>query len=289
MVVIEAESLVKKFGTYTALREMSFRVEGDVVAVLGPNGSGKTTLLSIMAGLRRPTRGSLRVNGVEPYRDRRWAFTAVSFMFERPRLPLSVRVRDVVEVVGDCEYADFFHERMGLRGILGRRLHALSMGEAQLVGLYASICKGSDVIILDEPFAHLDARRAAALYDLLWSLRGRRSIVFSTHSPEEAESLADSVVILDGGSLVWSGRLEELARRGVYEVLVSPAGRRRLERELVRAGATVVTCLGGHCLVSGADPQLLARLVGDGVILGFKVAGVRGYYAGLGPRPGEGG
>ncbi len=281
MVVVEANSLVKRFGAYTALHEMSFRVRGDTIAVLGPNGSGKTTLLSIIAGLRKPSSGSLRVEETEPYRARSKAFSNFSFMFERPKLPLNIRVKDVVEIIGSCDYTEFFYRELGFGRILDRKLYALSMGEAQLVGLYVSICRKSTVVILDEPFAHLDVRRASLLQDLVWSLRRERSIVFTTHTPEEAEAIGDSIIILEDGFLKWSGRVEELVRRDVYEILVRPVNKNKLVEELRRANASIVACFGSYCFVSGVSSSLLGGLVDKGVILGYRAVGVRGYYAGI--------
>lgn len=278
MVVIEASGLVKRFGTYTALHKMSFSVRGKTIAVLGPNGSGKTTLLSIIAGLRKPSNGSLRVNGVEPYRDRGFAFSSFSFMFERPRLPLNIRVKDVIEIMGGCDYTEFFYRELGFRDITERKLYALSMGEAQLVGLYISLCKKSSLIILDEPFAHLDVRKASLLQDLLWDVKESRSIVFTTHSPEEAEALGDSLIILDNGFLQWSGRVDELIRRDTYEVLVRPINKHRLLDEFRKTGAAVISCFGSYCFVTNIDFSFLGSLVSRGIILGYRAVGVRGYY-----------
>ncbi len=280
MVVIEASSLEKRFGEFIALKEMSFNVKGDIICVLGPNGSGKTTLLSIVAGLRRPSKGSLRVDGIKPYDERDKAFTDFSFMFERPRFPLSIRVRDVVDVLSDCKFKDLFNE-LGLKRLSNRKLYELSMGEAQLVGLYVSLCKMARLVILDEPFAHLDVKRASILMDLISAISSKTSVVFTTHSPEEAELLSDSLVVLEDGRLKWSGSVRELFQRGGYEVIVSPKRRNVVEEWLRDAGAKRLYCFGGYCFVYGVEEDMLLNLVKQGLIIGFRAMGVRGYYVGF--------
>ena len=99
--IIKTVNLGKRFGRLWALKNISLEIEGNVIAVLGPNGSGKTTLLTILAGLRYPSRGRAYVNGIEPYIEREKAVNMISFMFEKPRFNLNIKVRDIVRII--CE------------------------------------------------------------------------------------------------------------------------------------------------------------------------------------------
>ena len=281
---LRASGLAKYYGAVRALEVARLSLESRILAIVGPNGSGKTTFLAIAAGLKYPTRGFLEVNGFIPYRERERAVREIAFLFDRPRLPLSVRVRDVIKMVrelGDSDGVDRFIDVMSVKGFMDRKLSSLSMGEAQLVGLMVVLNMGSRLVILDEPFAHLDVRRASLLAELLrgWVTRGGgRACIYTTHSPWEAESLADHLVVLEDGRLRWWGSVEDLLKGRLFEVYVKPG--RSLHEPLVEESAVkVLSCFGHICLVETEDLAALERLYEAGVIFGFKRAGVRGLYA----------
>ncbi|ADV64777.1 ABC transporter ATP-binding protein [Desulfurococcus mucosus] len=278
--MLRVEKLSKRFGKTWALSEVSFAYEGARIAVLGPNGSGKTTLLTILAGLRYPTTGRALVNGIEPYVERERAVRAISFMFEKPRFNLGIRIRDIVKILSEdrgCgDEAESLARLLGLTEFYDVKLAGLSSGQAQLVGIWASLACWDGVVIIDEPFAHLDIRRAGVLANLI----SRRSdIIFTTHTPEEAEALADYIVILNNGRVVWAGTRDQLVARDVFEAY--PLGDKQrslglLEEEECR----VVADLGLTVIVTGCKEEDLAGLVKRGVISGFRRAGVRYVYAG---------
>jgi len=277
--IIRAVNLGKRFGRLWALTDVSFDVSGSIVAVLGPNGSGKTTLLTILAGLRYPTRGRILINGVEPYAEREKAVKMISFMFEKPRFNLGVKVRDIVEIVsserGCCDEAEDLAFRLGLNEFYETKLSDLSSGQAQLVGLWASFACWNGIVILDEPFAHLDSYRVKVLAD---TIRGRNDVIFTTHTPEEAEVLADHIIILDKGRVVWAGAKDELLSSNTFEVY--PIGdKERLMDALRQEGCDKVVDMGLSIIVNGCDEEVLMKLLKRGIISGFKKAGVRGVYA----------
>lgn len=283
-VKLRAEGLVKRYGRVRALEIDKLSIEADILAVVGPNGSGKTTLLSITAGLRYPTRGVLDIDGFIPYLDRERALSEIAFLFDRPRLPLTARVRDVVALAKDLGDADGVEEFVGAMGIgefMDRQLSSLSMGEAQLVGLLVVLNMGARIVVLDEPFAHLDVRRASLLSGVLRDrCRGSgRGCIYTTHSPWEAESLADHMVLLRDGRLEWWGGIDDLLRSNVLEVYLKP-GAGDAESILSRAGLRILSCFGYICLIEAGDTMVLEELYDAGAILGFKRAGVRSVYAG---------
>ncbi len=280
MVVIEARDVWKVYGRFEALKGVSFRVEAGRVVILGPNGSGKSTLLSITCGLRKPTRGALLVDGFEPYRQRRRAFRVTACVFEKPRFPIGVRVADVIEFIGDCVYSNLFLYDLGLDALRDRHLHNLSMGEAQLLALYTAVCKeGVRLLVLDEPFSHLDARRASIIWELLSRWRG---VMVSTHSVDEAEALGGYLLVLEDGRLAWSGRVEELVKTRVYEVIHRSGYTSRVESLVEKLGGSVLARLGDRLLVEGLDATRVSKLLDDEAVIGVKRAGVRRFYAGLG-------
>ncbi len=277
MVVIEAEGLVKRFGRITALRGLSFRVEGRVVAVVGPNGCGKTTLLSIIVGVRRPSSGRLLLDGVEPYLRREEVFRRVAFAFEKPRFNVGSRVEDVFSIARDVcrDYGELeaLADALGLKGLRRRRLYELSSGEAQLIALALALaCDESAIAVLDEPLAHLDVRRQSILARLM-SVRGE--VVFTTHVFEEAEAVADAVLILSDGRVRWVGSVDDMFREGLYEVLVRRFRLGELADAVSASGGEVVADFGTHVVVKGVDEGALNTLLRQGTVIGFRRAGLR--------------
>ena len=266
---LHAEGLTKVFGRVVALRDVSFGLEARRAVVIGQNGSGKSTLLSILYGLLRPSSGSLRVNGYEPYVDRERAAAEMTIVFEKPHFDISVRVRDVYEVlrdVGDSDCLEFFWNTIGVRSLSGRQLPDLSSGQKQLVQLMQALCRESRIKVLDEPFSHLDVRVAGLVGDYI--LNSHYDVVMTTHVPEEAEWIGEYFIMLKEGRIVWQGSFNELAVDGIYEAYL---------RGRPPDGLDVILKLGYVAVVRSGEDELL-RLVNCGAIAGFRRLGVRRYF-----------
>jgi NitT/TauT family transport system ATP-binding protein len=192
-------------GQVTALEEIDLHVrQNEFVTLIGRSGCGKSTLLRLIAGLLPPTYGEVRVADEAVARPRR----DVSFMFQRPALlPWRSVLSNVmlpVEIEGDrgrAAYRDRAHELLELVGLKGfeRRLpHELSGGMQQRVSLCRSLIRDPQVMLMDEPFSALDALTRTELSEELQRIKMELSttIVFVTHSIEEAVVLADRVVVL---------------------------------------------------------------------------------------------
>lgn len=252
---IIAKSLAKRLGRVAALEDVSFEARRGVVALLGTNGSGKTTLLTIIAGLRKPTRGMLLLDGREPYKERGWAARYVKAVFEKPRLPFSTTVGEVVRLVNELRGCE--GSVLDLADIADRPLWRLSSGQAQLLGLYAALACHDGVAVLDEPFNHLDKARAAQLARLI---EERGGVVFTTHNPVEA-ALAEYIVVLDKGRVVWSGSRREFYSSNIFKVVGNAKGCKRIGEAGVYK---VVEC----------DPARLAQLLAEGSVYAVERHGV---------------
>ncbi|GEM_PF-449240 len=275
MIKIKAVNLGKRFGGLWALKNISLEIEGSVIAVLGPNGSGKTTLLTILAGLRYPSTGRAYVNGIEPYVEREKATNLISFMFEKPRFNLSIKVKDIVQIV--CEERACGNEgeelayKLGLEEFYNTALSDLSSGQAQLVGIWVSLACWDGIAIFDEPLAHLDFNRVKALVEVI---RSKKGVIFTTHTIEEAEALADYIVILNGGMVAWSGSKDALLSSNVFE-LYPIENREKVIAILTNYGCSKVVDMGLSIIVRGCDEEILIRVLKEGAISGFRRAGVR--------------
>ncbi len=192
-------------GWFWVLRSFSLDIgAGSVHAVVGPSGCGKTTLLRLIAGMERPSSGTIEFLGTARLGRR------TAMVFESPRLlpwwtvernvgtglEFGRRPRSVRERV-----RDFYTSYVGLGG-LGKRLpHELSLGQQTRAGLGRGLAHEADVLLLDEPFAHLDAisrSRLRSELELMWLADGRTAVVV-THDVEEAVLLADRVTVMRGG------------------------------------------------------------------------------------------
>jgi len=203
--VLEALGLSRHFGDVVAVDSIDLQVgEGEVVAVLGPNGAGKTTTIEMLLGLRTPTSGTVRVFGGDPtsaaVRGR------VGAMLQDTDAPDSLTVAEIVDLV--AAYYPYrlatedVLERASLTGHRRRRVTQLSGGERQRLSFALAIVGDPDLLYLDEPTASLDvgARRAFWRQVQAFAALGK-TILFSTHNLEEADLVAERVVIIDHGRI----------------------------------------------------------------------------------------
>jgi ABC-2 type transport system ATP-binding protein len=207
----------RRFGAVIAVDAVSLEVRrGETVALLGPNGAGKTTVLETMLGLRRPDRGTIRVLGTSPAKAT--AGGRVGAMLQEGGLPAGARVAELIDLVRRL-YPKPLALAAALRltdleRLADRRVERLSGGEQQRVRLALALAGRPELLVLDEPTAAMDvaARRA------FWSAAGRyvaggRSLVFATHRLEEADEVADRVVVLARGRVVADGKPAEVKAR----------------------------------------------------------------------------
>lgn len=205
---LEIKCIEKTFfsdkGTTHVLNHLDLEVEnGEFICLLGPSGCGKTTLLNIMAGLEKPTSGEINLNGriiKSPGPDRVVVFQEAALF---PWLNVIDNVEFGMKMIGipkkeRLEKALHFINVMHLNGFEHALVHELSGGMKQRVALARSFCMESDILLMDEPFSALDIQTKKILQDELLKLwkDTQRTIVFITHSPEEAVYLADKIVLM---------------------------------------------------------------------------------------------
>lgn len=213
---VEVADLVKRYRERTVVDGVSFTaVSGQVTAVLGPNGAGKTTTIECCEGLRRPDAGSVRVLGGDPARRDPRTRARIGVMLQDGGLPPAARTRDLL-----CTLARF-HERplavddllswLGLSDSAGTAVRRLSGGQRQRLALAAAIIGRPSVVFLDEPSAGLDPHARIAVWDLIGRLRADGvAVVLTTHLMDEAERLADALVVIDNGAVVAAGSPSDL-------------------------------------------------------------------------------
>jgi ABC-2 type transport system ATP-binding protein len=206
---LRAASLSKRYGTRTALRDVSFSAApGEKVAVIGPNGAGKTTLLGILAGALAPSSGMVEVPGRVGWVPQQPA------LYSKLSVAENLRLFARLEKVADVEAAV---ERMLDQTALGERaddeVGDLSGGNQQRVNIAIGLLSAPAVLLLDEPSASLDPRQRARLWEFIGALaRAGTTVIFATHDVGEAERNADRLLVLADGELLFTGTPDGLER-----------------------------------------------------------------------------
>ena len=190
--------------------------QGEVVGLLGPNGAGKTTAISLLLGLRRPTSGDALLFGHEPHDLRSRTRTGV--MLQESGIPLTLRVGEVVDLFRAYYPAPLSRQRVveaaGIEEVAGRLVRELSGGQRQRVYFALAICGNPDVLFLDEPTVGLDTAARRSFWDQLRGFRqGGKSVVLTTHYLDEAQAVADRVIVIDHGRIVAEDTPEALRSR----------------------------------------------------------------------------
>ena len=266
MSAVVIDALVKRYGATTAVDGLSLTAErGQVTALLGPNGAGKTTTIEICEGFRRADGGTVRVLGRDP--GDRALRARIGVMLQSGGVPTTARAGEFLRLVASF-YADpvapgVLLERLGLTEHARTPYKRLSGGQQQRLSLATAVVGRPELVFLDEPTAGLDPQARHATWELIEELRaGGVAIVLTTHYMDEAERLADRVVVIDGGRMVAEGTPAELtgAERQLRFRARPGLGLEELLSALP-AGSAAKESPSGHYLIEGeVRPELLATV-----------------------------
>jgi ABC-2 type transport system ATP-binding protein len=229
--MIEAKGLARRFGAFTAVEGMTLTVpDGTILALLGPNGAGKTTTVRMLAGLLAPTSGEAFVAGHDVRRHPAAVRAAIGLVTDQPGLHEQMSVPAYLDFFGSL-YGMPRHLRerriadlvafFDLTGHQRERMAGFSKGMKQKVALARALLHEPAALFLDEPTSGLDPLAARAVRDLVVALKhSSRSIILCTHDLDEAERLADTVVILRHGQIVAGDAPVALRTRGAAAITV---------------------------------------------------------------------
>jgi ABC-2 type transport system ATP-binding protein len=215
--IAELRGVTKTYGSIVALNDLTLGLEaGRVTAILGPNGAGKTTVIKLLLGLTRPTRGTVALFGTDPRSPAARRRTGV--MLQIAKVPETLTVREHVDL-----FCSYYPSPMGvdntlaaaeLTGVADRKYGNLSGGQRQRVQFALAICGQPDLLFLDEPTVGLDVESRRGFWQQIRRLASSgRTIVLTTHYLEEADALADRVVMLSAGSIVADGAPHQIKAR----------------------------------------------------------------------------
>ncbi|MEV6912449.1 ABC transporter ATP-binding protein [Amycolatopsis sp. NPDC051071] len=268
---VEITGLVKRYGSTTAVDGLDLRMErGTLLALLGPNGAGKTTTVEICEGFLRPDDGEVRVLGMNPSKDGSSLRPRIGVMPQGGGAYPGVRADEMLGLVAACAANPldpaWLLDVLGLSGARKTPFKRLSGGQQQRLSLACALVGRPELLFLDEPTAGMDPQARRLVWDLLGALRADGvSVLLTTHLMEEAETLADTVVIVDHGKVVVEGSPRSLTVNAGEAAQLRFKARTRLDTGLLTAalpeGHLVQESAPGTYLVEGAiDPQVVSTV-----------------------------
>jgi ABC-2 type transport system ATP-binding protein len=269
--MIEVQGLTKYYGPKRAVNGLNFRIgQGEIVGLLGLNGSGKTTVLRILAGGLLPTSGSVRINGLDLLEDPHEVKKLLSFLPESPPLYGEMTVRSFLQYTGQLKGMSARRARESLAGVAARTsieevldevVEHLSFGYRQRVGIAMSLMHDPELLLLDEPAAGLDPVQIVEMRQLIRGLKGKHTVIFSSHFLSEISQICDRILVIQDGEIIGEGTEEELSSHFARQLSL------RLQ---VRGSAVgVVECLRGR---PGVDEIRTVREEGDVTVFSVKLS-----------------
>lgn len=241
--MIEVSHLTKKYGSLTAVDDVSFTAhEGEILGFLGPNGAGKTTTMNMITGYISITGGTARVAGYDIYEQPLEAKRRIGYLPEQPPLYPDMTVDEYLRFVSRLKksllgekHLDEICELVRLTDVRRRLIKNLSKGYRQRVGIAQALVGNPPVIILDEPTVGLDPSQIVETRALIKKLGKRHTVILSTHILSEVQSVCDRIIVLNQGRIAADNSPEELAKRmadGTVLVLTAAAPEMALSKAL---------------------------------------------------------
>ncbi|MGW0178178.1 ATP-binding cassette domain-containing protein [Nocardia sp. NPDC003345] len=273
---IVVADLVKTYGEVRALDGISFEVaRGEVLGLLGPNGSGKTTTVTLLSTLQRPTSGSARICGHEVVAEAARVRELVSLTGQYASLDEGLTTVENLSVFGRLTglrgralnaRIDELVEQFDLGAVRDRRVGALSGGMQRRVDIAGALVTRPEILFLDEPTTGLDPRSRAAVWDTVAGLRGEGiTVLLTTQYLEEADRLADHIVMLNRGSVVAAGtpgQLKQQVGAAVCEVTLTARDDTARVIGLLEGLELVEAPADGTVSAATAHPRLVVRAPG---------------------------
>ncbi|MEH3054863.1 MAG: ABC transporter ATP-binding protein [Patulibacter minatonensis] len=277
--VIEVRGLEKRFGDFEAVRGLDLTVRrGEVLAILGPNGAGKTTTIEILEGYGERDAGDVRVLGVDPAGAPRALRERIGIVLQECGIDRFLTCREVLQqhasFYPDPRDPDELLELVGLTEKAGERVKRLSGGQQRRLDLALGMVGNPELLFLDEPTTGFDPQARRQAWEIVQALAsGGTTVLLTTHYLEEAQVLADRVVVFSRGEVVETGTPAELsARTGVVQIAYEPAAGQPLPE--LPEGAVLADGRWQAEVTEDAVTRVLAALSGWAVASGVELGGL---------------
>lgn len=216
---IEVVSVSKSYKSQKALNAISFKAnKGEIIGFLGPNGAGKSTMMKILTGFVKPDEGSVFIDKIDVLEKTIDAQKSIGYLPEHNPLYADMYVREYLQFNTSIFHVDKKQieeviRKVGLTEEAHKKIHQLSKGYQQRVGLAAAILHNPSVLILDEPTTGLDPNQLIDIRELIKELGKEKTVLFSTHIMQEVEAVCDRVIIIKKGNLLLDKSLRELQNK----------------------------------------------------------------------------
>lgn len=231
------KSFFKREYTYIdAVKNVSFSIEkGEIVGYIGPNGAGKSTTIKMLSGILLPTAGNIRVNGLDPFKDRKKYVSNIGVVFgQRSQLSWDIPAEDTFDLLKDIyDLSDKEYQKtktelvnlLNIQEVMKQPVRSLSLGQRMRCEIAASLLHKPKILFLDEPTIGLDAESKKIVRDFIKKLnkKHKTTVILTTHDMTDIEALAKRIILIGKGELLYDGTLSNLKKKyGSYkEVLVS--------------------------------------------------------------------
>lgn len=221
MLSIETKNLTKKFKEKTVVNGIELRInEGELFALLGTNGAGKTTTIKMLSTLILPTYGEIKINGLDIIKDRQKIKEIINVSPQETAIAPNLSVKENLEFMAGVYQIPNKEEKINelvkmfkLEEVLNQKAKTLSGGWQRKVSIAIALINEPKILFLDEPTLGLDVIERKELWNVIEKLKGKITIILTTHYMEEAESLSDIIGIMAKGNLVDVGTAKELIKR----------------------------------------------------------------------------
>jgi ABC-2 type transport system ATP-binding protein len=216
---IKVSAVSKIYTTQKALQNIYFSADkGQIIGFLGPNGAGKSTMMKILTGFIKPNEGEVFVDGIDVLQNPIEAKRIIGYLPEHNPLYKDMYVREYLQFQAsiykvDKRQIEHCIEKVGLTAEAHKKIHQLSKGYQQRVGLASAILHNPTVLILDEPTTGLDPNQLVEIRELIKELGKEKTVLFSTHIMQEVEAVCDRVIIIKQGEILVDKKLSELQNK----------------------------------------------------------------------------
>lgn len=248
--MIEVNGLTKQYGSFQAVKGVSFSVGKDqVLGFLGPNGAGKTTIMKVLTGCHFPSSGNVLIDGFSAEEDREEIKQRIGYLPENVPIYGELTPWEYLGFISESRLIpknkrrgniDWALNRCGLSGVSHKRSETLSKGYRQRLGLAQAILHDPPILILDEPTTGLDPNQIIEIRKLITELGKSKTVILSTHILQEVEAVCSKVLILNEGSIAAQGTPDEIARSmkgsDSWELLLKAADRESITAKIPALG-----------------------------------------------------
>ncbi len=221
--MIEVKNITKKYGSFTAVDNISFKIEeGEIIGLLGPNGAGKSTTMNMITGYIEPTKGEIIINGYDISRKPRKAKSQIGYMPEGVPLYSDLTVKEFVTYMAELKKVDRktrkekvekIIEQTGLKDVEKKLTRNLSRGYKQRVSMAGALVGEPKILILDEPTVGLDPKQITEIRALIKELGKTHTVILSSHILSEVSQICNKVIIINKGKIVAIDTPENLEKK----------------------------------------------------------------------------